>query len=169
MVSVPVRAPPVLAATLSVTIPSPLPAAPPVMVIHGTALVAVHAHPSVDVTSIVREPPAADVDVAVGSIEEVQSGAAALWLRATPSPSIVIEPLRAAPPLRATRNATLPLPVPSAPEVIVIQLTMLDALHEQPSGAVTPTVLVAPFASNCRLLVASSTRQGAASWTTGRR
>jgi hypothetical protein len=47
MVSVPLRAAPVFAATLNATDPSPLPLVPDVMVIHASLLVAVQAQPPV--------------------------------------------------------------------------------------------------------------------------
>jgi hypothetical protein len=47
MDSVPVREPPVFAATRYRTVPSPVPDAPEVIVIHDTLLVAVHVHPLV--------------------------------------------------------------------------------------------------------------------------
>ena len=55
-----VRDPPLLAATLKVTRPSPVPEAPPVIVIHAALDAAVHVQllPPV-VTSIVPAPPAA--------------------------------------------------------------------------------------------------------------
>jgi hypothetical protein len=46
MVTVPVRALPVLAATLNPTEPFPVPEAPAVIVIHCTPLVAVHVQPA---------------------------------------------------------------------------------------------------------------------------
>jgi hypothetical protein len=45
MVSVPLRAAPVFAATVNATDPPPLPLAPDVMVIHDSLLVAVHVQP----------------------------------------------------------------------------------------------------------------------------
>jgi hypothetical protein len=53
MFTVPVRALPVLAATLRPTEPFPLPDAPEVIVIHGTPLVAVHVQPAAVVTATV--------------------------------------------------------------------------------------------------------------------
>jgi hypothetical protein len=47
---VPVRAPPVFAATLNPTAPFPVPVAPDVTVIHCALLLAVHAHAAVVVT-----------------------------------------------------------------------------------------------------------------------
>jgi hypothetical protein len=52
---------------------------------------------------------------------------------------MVIEPVRPVPVLVATEKLTEPLPVPLAPEVIVIQPSLLMAVHTQPEGPVTLT------------------------------
>jgi hypothetical protein len=58
--SVPLRAAPVLAATLKVTVPLPLFVAPDVIVAHDTLLVADHAHPAAATTATgVPAPPPA--------------------------------------------------------------------------------------------------------------
>jgi hypothetical protein len=50
------------------------------------------------------------------------------------SPAIDISPLRLPPVLFAvTLNVTVPLPVPLAPLVTVIQLTLLTAVHVHPN------------------------------------
>ncbi len=49
-------------------------------------------------------------------------------------------PVREAPVLALTEKLTVPLPVPLAPEVIVIQLSLLLAVHEQLLAVVTVTV-----------------------------
>jgi hypothetical protein len=60
IVNVPVRAAPVLAATVKAIDPLPRPAAPEVTVIHATLLVAVHAHPPAAVIATgVPAPPVA--------------------------------------------------------------------------------------------------------------
>ena len=67
----------------------------------------------------------------------------------TVCPAIVIVPLRDDVPVFAeTEEATVPLPEPVAPLVMVIQLAALDAVHAQPVDAVTPTDPVPPFPSN---------------------
>src|SRR5438876_464406 len=50
--------------------------------------------------------------------------------------------------LPATLNATVPLPVPVAPVVTVIQVVLLTAVHEQPPGAVTVVLAVPPPATS---------------------
>jgi hypothetical protein len=76
-VSVPVRgAVAVLAATAYVTEPLPLPAAPALMVIHASLLVAVHAQPVDAVTATVPVPAAAVTLADAGEIVGVQGAAA---------------------------------------------------------------------------------------------
>ena len=54
------------------------------------------------------------------------------------------EPTRAASVLAAIENATLPLPVPLAPETIDTHGTLLDAFHEQPAALETAIGVPAP-------------------------
>jgi hypothetical protein len=62
IVMVPVRAVPVFAATLYVTVPDPLPDAPPMIVIQPALLVAVQLHPVPAVTFTKLLPPALPSD-----------------------------------------------------------------------------------------------------------
>jgi hypothetical protein len=63
MVSVPLRAPAVLAATLNWTEPLPVPFVPDVMLIHEAFDAAVHPHPLlVDTATGLPPPPAAAID-----------------------------------------------------------------------------------------------------------
>ena len=57
---------------------------------------------------------------------------------------MVSVPARAPPVLTAALNATVPLPVPLAPDVIVIHPTLAVAAQVQLPAAVTATVPVAP-------------------------
>ena len=66
---VPLRAAPVLAATVNVTVPFPLPVAPEVTVIHGTVLLADQAHPDDDMTLMDPGPPAAPMLCDVGAMD----------------------------------------------------------------------------------------------------
>ena len=59
-------------------------------------------------------------------------------------PAIVSVPLRAAPVLAATLNSTDPLPLPLAPEVMLIQDALVDAVHVQPPVVDTDTGAPAP-------------------------
>jgi hypothetical protein len=61
-------------------------------------------------------------------------------------------PLRAAPVLAATANATVPFPDPEAPLEIVIHGTLDVAAQAQPLFAVTPTLPFPPLASTAWLV-----------------
>jgi hypothetical protein len=59
----PLRALPLLAAALNLTVPPPLPLVGGLNVIHDTWLVAVHAHPGdVEIVIVVPVPPPAPID-----------------------------------------------------------------------------------------------------------
>jgi hypothetical protein len=69
-VNVPLRAPPVFAATLIATVPLPVPLAPEVIDNQEAFVVAVHVHPAAAVTAIgPAVPPPAPIDTVVGLIE----------------------------------------------------------------------------------------------------
>ena len=72
--------------------PSPLPLAPPVMVIHETPLAAVHAQPAGVVTRTLAAPPPLGNGALVGAIAKVH--AAPLWVTVNVLPAIVIVPVR---------------------------------------------------------------------------
>jgi len=76
-VNVPVRAPPMFAATLIATVPLPVPLAPEVIDNQDALVVTVHVHPAAAVTAIgpAVQPPAPVVKV-VGLIEYVHDPAA---------------------------------------------------------------------------------------------
>jgi hypothetical protein len=67
-VIVPLRAPPVLTATLNATDPLPVPLAPDVTVIHDAPLLADHWHPLCVVTAIEPGPPSAVTSLLVGAM-----------------------------------------------------------------------------------------------------
>jgi hypothetical protein len=73
-------------------------------------------------------------------------------------PAIVNVPVRATPVLAATVKAADPLPLPAAPEVTVIQVTLLEAVHAHPAAAVTVTGVPAPPVAVMCWLVASSAK-----------
>ena len=142
MVSVPERAAPVLAADVKLTVPLPVPDAPAVTVSQGTFAIAVHVQVPADaVTPTDPEPPVSATFWLVGAIVMVHGGGGGgvcdtvkVW------PPIVSVPLRAVPVLAATVNATVPLPVPDEPPVIVNHGTLAAAVHPQePADAVTVT------------------------------
>jgi hypothetical protein len=75
IVRLPLRAPPLLAATLNVAVPGPLPLAGEVNVTQDAWLVAVHAHPAdVEIVIVVPPPPPAPMDWLFGAIENEQLG-----------------------------------------------------------------------------------------------
>src|SRR5439155_1214563 len=139
-VSVPVRdVPAVFAATLNVTLPLPEPDAPVVTVIHASLLTAVHAHPVGAVTVVLPVPPPATTDWLAGEIVSVQVMPTCVIVALLP-PALIV-PLRDdVEVFAAALNEMDPLPVPLAPAVIVIHASVVVAVHEQPVGAVTPTV-----------------------------
>ncbi len=59
---------------------------------------------------------------------------------------MVIVPVRCGPALAATEKFVVPLPLPLAPAVMVIQAALLVAAHAQPVAVVTLTLLVPPEA-----------------------
>ena len=75
IVSVPVRAAAVFAATANATVPLPVPEAPPVTVSHGAFALAVHAHVLAEaVTATVPDAPVSATFWPVGEIVNVQGG-----------------------------------------------------------------------------------------------
>jgi hypothetical protein len=140
MVREPVRAGPLAAATAKLTVPPPLPLAAPVMVIHGTLLAAVHAHPLAVFTVTVRVPPLASTVCERGDTSKAQPGDC---VTVNAWPAIVAVPLRGGPVVPATVTPTVPLPVPEFAESD-IQLTSLAAVHGQPGAAVMATVVDPP-------------------------
>ena len=140
IVSVPVRdVPAVLAAIVNVTVPPPDPVAPAVTVIHVALLTAVHAHPVGAVTVVLPVPPPATTDWLVGEIVSVQVMPTCVTVAVLPPTPIV--PLRdVVDGFAAAVNDTVPFPDPLVPAVIVIQVSVVVAVHAQPVGAVTPTL-----------------------------
>jgi len=69
-------------------------------------------------------------------------------------PAMVMVPERAAPVFAGTLYATVPLPVPLVPDVIVIHESMLDAIQVHVDPALTVTEPVPP-AADADALVAS--------------
>jgi hypothetical protein len=147
MVSVALRAGPVVGATENWTVPFPFPEPPLVIVIHDAPLDAVHSHPAPVVTAIVPEPPVCSA--------ECDSGSMLTW---HPLPCVTVNtcspmrkaPLRAGPSHAPTRNATVPGPVPDEPDVIEIHAVSLRADHAQAASVVTLTVPDAPSAPTDR-------------------
>src|SRR6185436_5903939 len=95
------------------------------------------------VSWIVLSPPHQVNDREVYSSEYVQLEMSPAWETDTVRPPMVIEPLREAVPVFwATEYATVPFPVPDAPEVMVIHGVVVAAVQLQPVWVVTATVPV---------------------------
>jgi hypothetical protein len=137
MVSVALRAGPVVGATANWTVPFPLPLPPLAIVIHDTPLVAVHPHSGAVVTATVPEPPVLATECDSGLMPNVQPE---LWLIANGRPAMVSVPLRAGPVVGATPNWTVPFPLPLLPLATVIHGALLVAVHPHPAAVVTATV-----------------------------
>jgi hypothetical protein len=92
IVNVPVRGVlAVFAAIDSDTVPVPLPVAPPVTVIHGSALAAVHEQPATEVTEMLPGEALAATDKLVDDSVNVHAGAACVTPKARPPTVIVAE------------------------------------------------------------------------------
>jgi hypothetical protein len=140
----------VLATTVKVTVPFPLPDPPDAMLIQELSSDADHAHPVGDATVNETEPPARATDCAAGETEYVHG--IPDWTTLTDCPAIVSEPVRWDElEFAATVNVRVPLPAPLAPFVIEIQDEDDEADHEQAEGAVTAKVLDPPESGNERL------------------
>jgi hypothetical protein len=147
MVAVPDRATSVFAATVSCTIPFPVPLVPAATAIQGTLLDAVQAQVVPAVTETVAVPPAGSTVSEAGEIEYEHAGAACVTV--TVRPATVSDPDRdtAAGP---TAKVTVPGALPEPPPVIVIQGSLLNAVHGHPGAVLTVTLLVPPSAPNDR-------------------
>jgi hypothetical protein len=77
--------------------------------------------------------------------------------------AIVSVPVRELPEFAGTRNATVPLPFPLAPEVIVMNGALLVAAHVHPLGAPTATLLSPAAEPTVCSVGVSVNRHGAAS------
>jgi hypothetical protein len=117
-----------------------------VTVIHDVLLTAVQAQPLGAETVTVSVPP---VDVKVCDVgETVSLQVTPAWVTVKVTPPIVSVPVRFVPAvLAAAVKLTVPFPDPDAPAVIVNQLSLLVAVHEQPVGAVTDVEPVPPAAA----------------------
>jgi hypothetical protein len=144
IVSVPLRAGPVFAATAKAMVPFPVPGVPLLTVSHGAFAVAVHAHVLLDaVTATDPEPAVSATFWLVGASVNVQGGGGGggaacdtvnVW------PAMVSVPLRAAPVFAATAKATVPFPVPGVPLLTVSHGAFAVAVHAHvPLDAVTAT------------------------------
>jgi len=106
-------------------------------------------HESLDVADQLHPEPALTVTtpvVAVGNAKVDDVGESVIvhgapgWVTVKVWPPIVMVPVRRAPVLALTLNVTDPLPVPLAPDVMVIQSALDVATQPHPVPAVTVTV-----------------------------
>lgn len=132
MVKVPLRcAPVVLAAMEKVTVPFPVPLAPEVIVIQFALLTAAQGQIPLEAFTFTLFVVAAAFTVVLLADSEYEQTTLA-WLTVYVRPAIVSVPLRGVRLLFASiEKLTLPLPVPPAPDVMVIQLTLLTAVQGQ--------------------------------------
>lgn len=141
MVTEPLRELPVLAPTLTVTVPSLVPDAPPVTDRKPVLLTAVQLQPAPPVfvtVKVIAAPPAPTV-VELGDTLNAHEPAAAACLTVRPWLAIPTPPSRATPVLAATLTVTVPLPVPDAPLAIDRKPWKLTASHAQPEPCVLVT------------------------------
>jgi hypothetical protein len=148
MASVPVRDGPVVAATVKLTEPFPLPLAPDAIVIHASRLEAVHAHPVPAVTATAPVAPDAGTFCVSGEIANVQP-----WPCTTVTvwPATTSVPVRDGPVVASTARLTEPDPLPLAPDVSEIHGALLVAVQPQPAAAPTLTSSGPPLAPVVRL------------------
>lgn len=146
MVSVPVRAAPLLAATLKLMLPLPLPLGSDVIVSQLSLAVEVHAQPEAVVTAIgMPAPPAAGDVVLVGLIDDAQEPGC---VTVSNCPAMSIVPERCGPVFAVALMTTLPLPVPVPTPTTASQLTLLAAVHEQAGVVATPICVLPPPAGS---------------------
>jgi hypothetical protein len=113
------------------------------MVIQASLDAAVHAQPATVVTFTPLVPPLAVKLRVVGLMVNEQPE---LWVTVNVWPATVIVPVLCGPAWAATEKDTAPLPEPLAPELIVIQESLLDAVQTHPVAVVTLTPPVPPEA-----------------------
>jgi hypothetical protein len=113
------------------------------MVIHESLLAAVQAQPVTVVTLTDPDPPLAEMLCEVGLRVNAQP-LACDTVKVCPATAIV--PVRDGPWLAATANCTVPLPLPLAPAVTVIQASLLAAVQAQGVAVVTLTEPDPPLA-----------------------
>ena len=140
----------VLAVTVNVTGPEPVPDAPVEIEIQLADSVVVHAQVDEVVTEVDAVPPAAETVSLVGDIAYEQAAAACVTVKV--APAIVSVPVRGVVTVfAATLNDALPGPVPVAPAVTVIHVSLLTAVHPHPAAAVTVALPVPPAAGTAWL------------------
>ena len=152
----------VFALTANAIVALPAPLSGEVTSIQETSADAVQSHDAADAVSdkLPVRPPAG-ASTAVGETVKVHGGAAAACVTVTAWPATVSVAVRGeASGLGAAEYCTLPLPVPLAPEVIVSQAALLDAVHVQVSPDAMSIDPVPPLAPTDSLVLDSEYVQG---------
>jgi hypothetical protein len=165
MDNVPSRFLPWFPATVIRAVPLPLPFAPSVTTSQDSFDLAVHVQPLPVDTLIVLVPPSASTSISSGEIEKVHVGGGsgggdggggegggggvpgAACVTVNARPAIVSVPVRAGPMFAPTLNPTEPFPLPLAPDVTVIHVALLTAVHRHPACVDTATVPASPDAA----------------------
>lgn len=125
--------------------PGPLPEL--VVEIQSAADAASQLHPEAVSTLIDPLPPAAATLTVSGETVYPHEPAAGCEIVKASPPIVTVAERPDVPVFAATAYATVPLPLPVAPEVIVTQALGVVALHAQPPGAVTVIVPLPPVAA----------------------
>lgn len=124
------------AAMVYVAVPGPLPV--DVEVIQGALAAEFQLHPGAVFTLIDPLSPAAAALMASGDTVYTQEGAACETVKVCP-PIVRVADRDDPVVFASTVNATLPLPLPLAPDVIVTHAADVEAVQAQPLPAVTAT------------------------------
>ncbi len=117
-----------------------------VVEIQRAADAAIQLHPAAVSTSTEPVPPPAATLIAIGVIVYPHEPAGCEIVNACP-PIVSVDDRADVPVFAATENATVPLPLPLAPEVIVTQESGVVAVHAQAAAAVTVTLPLPPDAA----------------------
>jgi len=129
-----------LTATLTVTVPGPVPAAGDTLIHETPRLEALHVHSLSVLTLTSTEPPAPVWVVLVGVIAKLHGAAAWSTAKDCPAMLMVADRLLCA-PLASTLTVTVPGPVPAAGDTLSHETPRLEALHAHPLPVLTATVL----------------------------
>jgi hypothetical protein len=146
MVSVPLRAGPVVAAAAYWTSPLPLPLEPDEIVSHGALLDAVQPQPFPALTVTLPLDPAEGGVADSGEIVNAHPGDCVM---ATRCPAMVTLPERAGPEVDVTPTVTVPSPVPDDRPCSVIQSSLAVDCHSHSRFAATLKESVPPEAPTC--------------------
>jgi hypothetical protein len=145
IVTVPDRAAPEFAATISVIVPLPVPSPEPLTLIHGESLVAVQTQLAEAVTATVTLWPVAPAASDEGAIANVHP-VPAFWDTTTVRPPTSTVPVRAGPVFVVVRKVMSEVPVPFAGADTTIQEARDTAVQAQEAAVVTVMLTLPPAA-----------------------